>query len=279
MNNYLVYIHTNKINNKKYVGITCQKPDRRWRDGDGYTADKQSVFYHAIRKYGWENFSHEVIKDNLSLSEAQLLEQQLIKQFHTYVHDPNSQGYNLTRGGEGWNQIDKDLICKLWDEGKNVTVIAETLNCSKDTVQRTLVNYCNYSIEESRKRAGQLVKNLLVMPINQYDLAGNFIQTFDSISDAARAVNGKEGNISMARDNIKRSAYGYIWRTINSSVPIIYRYRGSKIVEQYDLSGNFIKSYESITQAAKITGINASCISRAATQERRTAGGFKWQFV
>ena len=29
-------MHTNIINNKKYIGITHQKPERRWKNGKGY---------------------------------------------------------------------------------------------------------------------------------------------------------------------------------------------------------------------------------------------------
>lgn len=48
---WYVYMHTNKINNKKYIGITCL--DRywdRWRsDGSGY---KNQVFGNAIKNMG-----------------------------------------------------------------------------------------------------------------------------------------------------------------------------------------------------------------------------------
>lgn len=52
---WYVYMHTNKINNKKYIGITGLKRYwDRWRsDGSGY---KTQVFGRAIDKYGWENF-------------------------------------------------------------------------------------------------------------------------------------------------------------------------------------------------------------------------------
>ena len=33
---YVIYMHVNKINNKKYIGITCQTLQNRWRKGKGY---------------------------------------------------------------------------------------------------------------------------------------------------------------------------------------------------------------------------------------------------
>jgi len=45
-NEWQVYIHINKINNKKYVGITSEKdPNKRWKNGLGY---KRQIFYKAI---------------------------------------------------------------------------------------------------------------------------------------------------------------------------------------------------------------------------------------
>lgn len=91
---YCVYIHTNKMNGKKYVGQTCQQVEARWKHGDGY---KNNIyFYRAIQKYGWDNFTHEIIKDKLTLEEANQLEIKLIEQFHT---TDNNYGYNLRQGG------------------------------------------------------------------------------------------------------------------------------------------------------------------------------------
>lgn len=94
---YMLYCHTNKINGKKYFGITTQKDYSRWRSGKGYM--NQLDFYKAIQKYGWENFDHEIIKDNLSEADAKKLEQEYILKFHTYVNDPQSNGYNASIGG------------------------------------------------------------------------------------------------------------------------------------------------------------------------------------
>ena len=59
MKKYTVYCHTNKINNKKYVGITSQTLYARWQNGKHYNRHKS--FYEDIIKYGWDNFNHEII--------------------------------------------------------------------------------------------------------------------------------------------------------------------------------------------------------------------------
>ena len=93
--NYTVYIHT-APNGKKYVGITGQSIKQRWRvDGHGYKP--QRLFYRAVLKYGWDNFEHEIIAENLSNIEAGKLEQELIKKYNTCNPE---YGYNISMGGE-----------------------------------------------------------------------------------------------------------------------------------------------------------------------------------
>ncbi len=93
-NTYSVYKHV-LPNGKVYIGMTVQTDvNRRWQNGYGYKS--QRLFYRAIKKYGWENVSHEVISTGLSKSEAEAEEIRLIAQYH--AADPKF-GYNVENGG------------------------------------------------------------------------------------------------------------------------------------------------------------------------------------
>lgn len=90
---YYVYLHENQINHKKYYGITSEKnPEDRWFKGYSHNPH----FSAAIKKYGWNNFSHIIIAKNLSKIEAENMEMELIRKYNT--NNPNF-GYNLTTGG------------------------------------------------------------------------------------------------------------------------------------------------------------------------------------
>lgn len=94
-NDYVVYMHTSP-NNKKYIGITGQKPERRWRkNGEGYK--DHLYFWRAIQKYGWDNFKHEILYSGLTKDEAEEKEIDLISY---YKSNDSDYGYNMSIGGE-----------------------------------------------------------------------------------------------------------------------------------------------------------------------------------
>lgn len=91
---FCIYVHKNNINGKIYIGQTCQTPKARWKNGNGYNGRH---FRNAIKKYGWENFSHFVLIDHLTQEQANLIQPILIEKYNT--RNPN-KGYNVQKGGE-----------------------------------------------------------------------------------------------------------------------------------------------------------------------------------
>ena len=107
---YYVYKHTFP-NSKVYIGITKQNPEKRWRNGFGYT---HNLFLkNAIQKYGWENIKHEILFDKLTEEEAYQKEIELIAY---YKSNQREYGYNLSTGGEcGSKGVKKTYV---WNKGK-----------------------------------------------------------------------------------------------------------------------------------------------------------------
>lgn len=105
---YTVYKHKNKINGKIYFGITSRKPTERWgSNGSNYKSTPH--FYSAIQKYGWDNFEHNILYENLTEKEACDIEQMLIKEYHTQDRE---YGYNILEGGQA-SQLPKEVREKM----------------------------------------------------------------------------------------------------------------------------------------------------------------------
>ena len=77
---FCVYKHT-APNGKVYIGITSRIAEKRWNNGHNYKQNKH--FYNAIQKYGWNNFEHEIIFNNLSKEEACEEEKNLIAKYNS----------------------------------------------------------------------------------------------------------------------------------------------------------------------------------------------------
>lgn len=91
-NSCFVYKHTNMENGLVYYGI-AEDFETRWDDGFGYQTNRR--FWKDIVKYGWNNFKHEIIFENISRDSARFFEGMLIQETQSYLPE---NGYNQNLG-------------------------------------------------------------------------------------------------------------------------------------------------------------------------------------
>ena len=109
-------------NGYRYIGITCNKPQKRWKKGRGYI---RTYVGSAIKEYGWDNIQHNILETELSEFEAKCLEEYYICSYRTYIGFSDCKGYNMTLGGD--NIISEESRKKIseankgkkpWNKGK-----------------------------------------------------------------------------------------------------------------------------------------------------------------
>lgn len=238
---WCVYMHTNKINNKVYVGITCDVKNRWGNNGSGYLEkDKngkyyQPVFARAIKKYSdWDNdWEHIIFADDLTQCEAQKMESMLILLYKTNCNQYNnpSYGYNMTNGGEGTcghkhSDDTKEKIRAAAIGRKPTHEALEKMSRShkeqwKDPEYRQKVvawaqgeknpHYGKSHSEETKKRIGELNGKSVV----QLDLDNNFIAEYRSGKQAAEITGVNRCGIWRCRQHKQETAGGYRWVSKN----------------------------------------------------------------
>lgn len=295
---WCVYMHTNKTNGKKYIGITHLHPEVRWCKGKGY---QNQVFGRAIQKYGWDNFEHEILFEGLSQSEAEQAEISLISLYNTTNSD---FGYNVASGGNiGISSIDRlskeiyqyDINGKYIQCFKSVSDAAFSLNethCKIASACRNGLNHISCGYRWSYKYEGEnLNKNQMYnsnyrIEVHQYDILGNYIASYNSITEAEKATGINNSNISACAKGTNAYTKNYRWSYdyYDKLEPLdkeSYKYEKvlsacEKEVYQYTKDGNFVQKYKSMADADRQTGISFKYISLCRKGKRKTAGGYRW---
>ena len=194
---FCVYRHT-APNGKVYVGITSLSPERRWNKGLGYK--KQPLFYRAIQKYGWDNFTHEVLYSGLSVLEASALEEELIRKYRSN----NSQfGYNLSCGGFGGALGVKDSVETRSKKSESAKLAWENPG-RKNRKKRPVVNGVVL-------RKGYTLKGHKKKPVIQCSLGGVLVKEWSSICEIERTLGIRSGKISECCNGKRLSVKGYKW--------------------------------------------------------------------
>ena len=172
----LIYKITNLINNKCYIGQTAKTAEERWKEHKAHAFgshpnDQNKTLYQAIRKYGVENFSFEVIQDDIDTFEKlDKAEIYWIDYYNSFV-----KGYNETFGGQQYHKIlpNKEIIEDYY-KTRSARKTALNFGIDHSTVD-DILNQNNIPRFTFRQAAGQRIK------ISKKD----FEKEFDSVKDCA----------------------------------------------------------------------------------------------
>ena len=149
---FTVYCHINKINSKKYVGITKQNPETRWHGGNGY--NNSEYFWRAIKKYGWENFEHKILYENLTKEEAEKIEIQLISKWET---TNRAYGYNIANGGNHIGSVSEETKKKISNGRKGIATELHRTEKTKKKISESLKGIKRN--DETKKKISDFAKS------------------------------------------------------------------------------------------------------------------------
>jgi hypothetical protein len=260
---FIVYIHTNKKNYKRYVGFCelykkCLTPYdammKRWSRGhlSGVRNRSTCYFHNAIRKWGsgddvWDHEVLDVLRTSKAAKHAEIL---WIFQRKTFAYDKGNLGYNETRGGEG-------------SLGRQVSIESK-LKMSRSKLGKKL----NIS-PEVQARLSALRKQRKLTPEHQQKLIEanhRKLGTHPSEKTRKKMSEKAKGRIVSVEARKKRSDNAYI--------------RWNRNVQQLLIPTlDVIAEFRSNAEASRITNINRLAISKCARGISSDAGGFNWRYI
>lgn len=268
-NNFYVYKHTSP-SGKCYIGITCQEPEYRWgNNGYKYTERKSDgqlkhpKFANAILKYGWNNFSHEILHENLSKEEACSLEQKYIS-----MYKEGGKSYNISDGGEG------NRGYKFTDEQrKRMSEAQKGKKQSLETIAKRVAK--NTGKKRSNKQKEKISKKVL-----QYTKDLQFIAKYFGAREAERQTGINCSHIvdCCNKKANRKSARGYIW-TYEGQSPsqFIKENYNRKVIGQYDLEGNLIKKWGSMKEIIESCNISRYMLQKYCKNGIPDKNDFIWK--
>ena len=234
-NVYCVYKHTCLINGKVYVGITARKPNVRW-GCNGYGYRNNTHFSNAIKKYGWENFRHEILYNELTCEEAKQKEIELI----ALLKSNNREfGYNKSSGGDPGSGVH----CT---EERKAKIRAGRLGykCSEETRRRIS--------EANKRRSPEVIKKIsrsrIGKPAWNKGITGEASSSYGVVFSEERRRHISEATTGKPKTGINREVIDTLTNTV----------------------------YRTAKDAGNATGVSASCVYHQCQRQGKRAHRFKF---
>lgn len=271
---YCVYMHISP-SGKRYIGITGVKPEKRWGNGKRYNGN--SYFWHAIQKYGLENFQHIILYQNLTKEEAEQLEINLIAYYKSNQRD---FGYNIANGGNTIGKMSDETRQKISEANKGKVV-------SDDTRQK-LSDIRKECWEDDDYRQNQIEKHKWQTGENHPWFGKHHSEeTKEKISqkakdrfenDADHPFHNKR-NLSGGNNPFYGKTHSEETKQKISEANSGEKSGRARKIIQYDKQGNFIKIWGCIKDASISLNINYCSIVACCNGRQNKAGGFIWRYA
>lgn len=170
-----IYLLTNTVNGRQYVGQTCVNPNVRFsehRKSSRYISSRRRyIIARAIHKYGWENFKAEIIERCESQDELDTRERHFIELYGCVA----PHGYNADLGGRGRGRVSALTKLKI-----GITNAGKVLSASTKG-----------KISASRKGLGTMPKSAQhrakIGIANSGELCGASKLTWDAVREIRRS--------------------------------------------------------------------------------------------
>ena len=278
----IIYKTTNAINGKIYVGQ--DKNDNPNYYGSGKLLQK------AIKKYGKENFKKEILEicENEShLNDREVFWIKKLKSTDKHI------GYNISDGSkEGDRKIGHEIVKngiynhwvkkygKVEADKRRENKIKKLKSIGKEGSDLTkkgryIIWLKKYGKVEADKRHEEW--RLKISQFQQYKLENGWKHSDDAREKISKARLGKKTSEETKEKLRKPKPEGFSEKISQIKKGIsLGPSKRRKEVDQLDLDGNFIKTWESITkveQELKIYNINAVCKGK-----QQIAGGYQWKY-
>lgn len=285
--NYIVYKTINKVNGKIYIGVHYTNP----KIFDGYigcgmynenSQKNRCGFPSAVRKYGYKNFIRKTLfiypdsedgKKQAYAKEAEIVNIDFVKSKNTY---------NLVVGGKfRLYENNKKTIAQYTLSGifiRTWNSISEAENAlGLSAIFQVLSGKSKYCGNFQWRYYSGVDSNIdpcirKEKTVYQFDLCGNLIKVWKSAKLTGFCVQA----IYNVCNNKAKTAYGFFW----SYKPKFTYTPFTKCVKvaSYDDNGRFIKSYNSLSEAAKENNVSVGNISSCIQGKQKHCKQYRWRY-
>ena len=206
------------------------------------------------------------------------------------------------------NYLLKEKICSILSAGYDIIYDKVLINVDEQTAflkEKELIQVygrvntntgilCNLSdggegnvgsivTEERRKQMSCYMKSqprrlpIIKRSVCQYTLDGEFVAEWESAKLASEHTPSNQSYITQVCKGNRKSSGGFLWAYKGDPIPVFSKKYYSP-VQQFDLEGNLLATFRSLTEAQKQTGVKLHNVSECCRGNSKTAGGYMWQY-